>query len=443
MLAAYSILAAAPDGDTVALARVIVDAGQGCPSLVTEAGAVAMRARGNPDPARFPVVVCEAVQPFGAAAQVEGAAIALPAVTRSPVRIAVVGDTGCGTWQDCADPAAWPFARLAEQAAGTGPDLVIHVGDYVYRGTPGTIEVNGVKRGTYNAGNYALEDEYCQLRDPYVSQNAAGSSLPDSWEAWRVDFFAPAAPLLSRAPWVPARGNHELCSRAGPGWFYFLDPHSDLLDGELRCPVQRQDSTALPNLLLSPPYRLDLGQLDLLVMDTANACDQHPNFPDRYAAQFAELAGPAEGKPAWLVSHRPIWGVDWLDQGTFQTSNVTLQQALRHDPHSAMPEGVELVLSGHIHRFEALTFPNTQRPPQLVVGNSGISLETDELAGQFETDLDGARVRGVAVDAFGYLDARPEPAGGWSARLVGTDAETLARCRSGAPGEPVCDAAVN
>ena len=124
-------------------------------------------------------------------------------------------------------------------------------------------------------------------------------------------------------------------------------------------------------------------------MDTANA-DEHPNFPDRYAAQFAELAGPAEGKPAWLVSHRPIWGVDWLDQGTFQTSNVTLQHALRHDPHSAMPEGVELVLSGHIHRFEALTFPNTQRPPQLVVGNSGISLETDELAGKFETDLDGA-----------------------------------------------------
>lgn len=61
-----------------------------------------------------------------------------------------------------------------------------------------------------------------------------GRSLPDSWEAWRADFFAPAAPLLSRAPWVPARGNHELCSRAGPGWFYFLDPHSDLLGGALR-----------------------------------------------------------------------------------------------------------------------------------------------------------------------------------------------------------------
>ena len=436
--AAYTVLAQAPDGGTVALARVIIDAGQRCPYLAMADRPVAMTARGNPDPTRFPVMVCEAIQPFGQTVAVVGTRITLSTVARAPMRIAVVGDTGCGTWQDCTDPEAWPFAQLAELAASAEPDLVIHVGDYVYRGTPGSIEVDGVKRGTYNAGNYALEDEYCQLRDPYVSQNGPGSSLPDSWEAWRADFFQPAAPLLSRAPWVPARGNHELCSRAGPGWFYFLDPHSDLLGGELRCPPQKQGGDALPNLLLSPPYHLDLGELRLLVMDTANACDQHPNFPDRYAAQFAELAGPAPGKPAWLVSHRPIWGVDWLDQGTYQTSNVTLQQALRHGPASAMPPGVELVLSGHLHRFESLTFPGTQRPPQLVVGNSGVSLETDELAGTFETELDGVRVQGMAVDAFGYLDARPEPGGGWSAQLIGTEVQTLAHCRSGAPGTPVC-----
>ena len=29
----------------------------------------------------------------------------------------------------------------------------------------------------------------------------------------------PAAELLATAPWVVARGNHELCSRAGLGWF--------------------------------------------------------------------------------------------------------------------------------------------------------------------------------------------------------------------------------
>ena len=92
-------------------------------------------------------------------------------------------------------------------------------------------------------------------------------------------------------------------------------------------------------------------------------------------------------------------------QGESEAELIELGKRLRSQ---LVPVG-ELEL--HIHRFEALTFPNTQRPPQLVVGNSGISLETDELAGKFETDLDGARVRGVAVDAFGYLDARPELGG--------------------------------
>lgn len=439
---AYTILAAAPVGATVALARVIVDLGESCPRLVTEAGTVAMAARGNPDPSHFPVTVCEAPLPLGTAARVEGTDLQLPPAATSPSHITLVGDTGCGTWQDCANPAAWPFATIARQAAEGRPDLVIHMGDYVYRGTPGSIEVAGVKRGTYNAGNYALDDVHCQLRDPYVSQNGPGSSLPDSWDAWQKDFFAPAAPLLSQAPWVVARGNHELCSRAGPGWFYFLDPNSDLLGGELRCPPQGQGGDALPNLILSPPYALDLGAMRLLVMDSANACDQHPNFPDRFAAQFADLSAAHDGRPAWLLTHRPIWGVDWLDQGTYQTSNVTLQQALRHEPDSAMPAGVELVLSGHIHRFEALTVAGTGRPPQLVIGNSGISLERDELAGKFETGLDGATVQGLAINEFGHLEARLEPAGGWTGRLVGTGGQAMAVCRSGVPGAAICQPAL-
>jgi hypothetical protein len=303
--------------------------------------------------------------------------------------------------------------------------LVIHVGDYVYRGTPGSIEVGGIKRGTYDAGDYAPDDEYCQLRDPYVSQNGPGSSLLDGWSAWREDFFVPAAPLLSRAPWVVARGNHELCSRAGPGWFYFLDPHSGLLGGELRCPAQVQGGDPLPNLRFSEPYQLDVGDRRLLVMDTPNACDQHANFPDLYAAQFAALAQHRDGKPVWLITYRPIWGVDWPNQGTYQTSNVTLQQALGQG--SALSPSVELVLSGHIHRFEALTFPGMQRPPQLVVGNSGISLATNELVGTFRTGLDRGEVEGLAVNAFGYLDARPEP---WTGSLIGTSGETLAKCAS-------------
>ncbi|HEX6014200.1 MAG TPA: metallophosphoesterase [Geminicoccaceae bacterium] len=436
VLAAYTLLAPTPGGGTVPLARAVVGAGRACPELATERGPVPMTARTNPNPATFPVEVCEAIYGLGERASVAG--LDLPEVAADPRRVVVVGDTGCGggTWQDCADPAKWPFAGLTAAAAKEPPDVVVHVGDYVYRGTPSSIEVNGVRRGTYNAGNYRPEDVLCQMRDPYVSQNGPGSSLPDSWEAWRADFFAPAAPLLRRAPWVAARGNHELCSRAGPGYFYLLDPSSGRLGGELSCPPQEQGSVALKNVVFPPPYRLELGALRLVVMDTANACDQHANFAEAFARQFAEVQRLAAGGPAWLVSHRPIWGVDGLDTaaGRFQTSNVTLQQALRRGPGAVLPAGVELVLSGHIHRFEALSFPGATRPPQLVVGNSGVRLAEDALSGRFATELDGVPTRGLALNEFGFLDAQPTSGGGWTGQLMGPGAAVLARCGSPAPG---------
>ena len=435
--AAYVVLAPAHDGATVALARVVVPRDQTCPSLATATGRLATVPRGNPDPARFPVTVCEAVLPTGTGAVVADTATALPAFVPASARIAILGDTGCGTWQACADPAAWPFARIAARAAEADPDLVVHVGDYVYRGTPTYVAIDGVRRATYNAGNYALDDTDCQLNDPYYSQNGQGSALPDSWAAWREDFFIPAAPLLGRAPWVVARGNHELCSRAGPGWFYFLDPGSDLLGGARSCPAQTQGGDALANLAFTPPYAVELDGLRLVVMDTANACDQHANFADRYALQLDEVAQLAATGRTWLVTHRPIWGVDWLDAGTYQTSNVTLRQALTQTAASGLPDGVGLVLSGHIHRFEALTFAGRQ-PPQLVIGNSGISLERDELQGSFTVDFDGRSARGMAVDAFGYLDARIRPDGAWSGDLLDPAGTILARCASPTADGEVC-----
>ena len=55
----------------------------------------------------------------------------------------IFGDTGCriklkkhGDYdtQDCKN--GWPYAKIALHAAATNPDLVIHVGDYVYREVP-------------------------------------------------------------------------------------------------------------------------------------------------------------------------------------------------------------------------------------------------------------------------------------------------------------------
>jgi hypothetical protein len=90
--------------------------------------------------------------------------------------------------------------------------------------------------------------------------------------------------------------------------------------------------------MLAPPYRLDLGKLRLVVMDTANSCDQHTNFPAEFTRQLDELETlTTGGDRAWVVSHRPIWGVDWLNQDIFQTSNVNLQQSLRRSDRAACP----------------------------------------------------------------------------------------------------------
>ena len=84
----------------------------------------------------------------------------------------------------------------AEASLATArPDLVIHVGDYHYR------------------------EDAC----PAGHAGCAGSPFGYGFDAWNADFFGPAAPLLAAAPWVMVRGNHEDCSRAGEGWFRFLD----------------------------------------------------------------------------------------------------------------------------------------------------------------------------------------------------------------------------
>jgi hypothetical protein len=440
--AAYVLLAEDAADGTMPLARVIVAAGRACPTLASKQGPLAMVARRNPNPATFPVGVCEARYPFGEAVTVTGTELRLPVVGRKPRRIIVLGDTGCagGGTQDCDDPAAWPFAAFAAAAAKDAPDLVIHLGDYNYRGTPGTIEVHGQPQAVYDAGDNTPDDPRCQLQAPYVSQNAAGSSVPDSWEAWRADFFAPAAPLLARAPWVLVRGNHDLCSRAGPGYFYFLDPHSGVLGGEqLGCPAQQNGGSPLPNLVFVPPYRLDLGGLNLVVLDSANACDLYPNFAAAYAQQFAAVRQLAATGPTWLVGHRPLWAVNRGGSGTgagVQVINVSLQRALRRSgTDGSLPRAVQLVLAGHMHRFEAVTFASG-RPPQLVVGDSGVAITGDPLSGAFAATVDGQPAKGLAVNAFGYLDVQLGRSGRWwwgkvvNPLLPGPGPEALAVCGS-------------
>ena len=362
--------------------RVITEAAS-CPELTVDGAARAMRVRSPSDGSGFPVTVCEAPLPSGVrSAAVAGQALPVPAP--SPRRILVIGDTGCrlkapSSYQACNDPAAWPFARVAAKAAEWRPELVIHLGDFHYRESP------------------------C----PAGNAGCAGSPTGDTWAAWRADLFAPAAPLLRAAPWVVVRGNHELCSRAGQGWFRFLEPRP--------LPASCTDQT--------DPYLIPLDGIVLAMIDSSPASDDSAPPADvaRYAAQLDALAAMTPAY-TWLLTHRPVWGVVEFD-GQVATGNATLQAAMR----GRLPASLSLLLAGHIHLFEGLAF-EPRRPSMLLVGNGGTALDESPTKPLEGMTLDGATVTtGKALSSFGY--ATLEPAGGdWRARVHDLDGRVLTEC---------------
>lgn len=466
----YVVLGSAK-GETVAYARIVIDAGYACPQI--EGGAQAIRMTSRDNPHGFPVLVCEAEIDFGQTLTIalEDRALALPSVRTDPRRIVVFGDTGCKGYSAASNTGcpsgspAQPFASLAAAAAeGPAPDVVLHMGDYNYRGTSSrvlfTVEKDGkpkqVAEWTYDAGDGTGAADGCEQGSGAVfwSQSSANSNLPDTWEAWRDDFFRPARELLAKAPWVLARGNHELCSRAGPGWFYFLDPHSKLNGEQLSCPAPEPSAGALPNVVLSEPYAVDLGTLKLLVLDSANACDSFTDatFTARYAEQLAALSAMTSGdEVAWMMTHRPIWAVTGFSstESTGCTSadrwgciNQTLQAALRDGLGGAFPAAVKLLLAGHMHRFQSVTFAGAGRPPVVVVGTGGVALDPSPPLGTVEVSIDGSAAvslstgadvaaNGEQLPAFGYLDITYSPDGSWSGIVHSPPAGlTLATCGS-------------
>ncbi|HEU4457043.1 MAG TPA: metallophosphoesterase [Longimicrobium sp.] len=350
--------------------RAIYEAGTPCPAPATR--------RILPDSvaARFPVVVCQRT--------LDSVPLRLPRIARTVAapsavrRVVAIGDTGCReqSQPDCSAP-QWPFAAVADSARRAGQDVTVHVGDYIYR-------------------------ENCGVTprpDP----------CGDQWETWVADWFQPAGELLTAAPWVFARGNHEDCTRGGKGWFLFFDPRDVPSTG--CAPATDPYAVAVPGL----------GKI--LILDSACAPSYSTCWPapvpgkfandtmvavPEYARQMKAIADLAAGGVAsWLVTHTPVWARD----GTgFPDSLGTyiLQSALRHDSLGGrLPASVSLSLAGHIHLWEKLEFA-APRTPVLVVGDGGTSESCTIPVAAPGTIIDGVAVTDFRrIWSFGYtlLDA--------------------------------------
>ncbi|HXS06155.1 MAG TPA: metallophosphoesterase [Rhizomicrobium sp.] len=370
LTAAFFMAAMPASADTQAWVQVVASGGYearvltsdaACPVLNSDKGDVTMSVRA-PENGAFPLA-CAVPIPTGATeASVGGVSLPLPMV--APNRILVLGDTGCrikgGALQACNDPAAWPFPSVAAAAARLKPDLVVHVGDYLYR------------------------EEPC----PAGNTGCAGSPSGDNWPSWKADFFAPAAPLLAVAPWVILRGNHEDCQRAGLGYLRLLG--ADVFDPAAPCN---------PHLA---PLLVPLGGVTLAAMDNADAPDT--SIDDKlvpiYEKEFHDLAEvPA---PVWYVAHRPVWAAISGPLNLPIGGNATIIAAESKTP---LPPNIALMLSGHIHTFEAINYDGAT-PPQIVAGNGGDNLDITpvNLKNAVFQGHSGVGVKdGLSVGGFGFL----------------------------------------
>ena len=218
--------------------------------------------------------------------------------------------------------------------------------------------------------------------------------------------FTPFAALQAAAPWVFVRGNHEACERAGDGWFRFFDPRP--------MPSSCQAFT--------DPYAIELGNLQIIHLDSAGADDPtatpDPALVATYTPQFAKIAQLA-GANSWIVTHRPMWAIR-----TNANSNVVMQAASQN----AFPPGVQVVLSGHTHNFQAYSF-SIARAPQLVLGNSGDVLGANPTVAIAGFVLGNAAVaKGTSMSAFGFSTLRRTASGAWSVTAFDTLGAPINTC---------------
>jgi hypothetical protein len=406
-----------------ATARVIT-AASACPPLMVDNHVLPMRVRvphssiparaGQPHtPPSTAVLACEAPIAAGAVtASVLGRALPVPKA--APNRIVVIGDTGCRLKgreiQDCNDPEAFPFARVAASAAPFQPDLVVHVGDYHYREDP------------------------C----PAGRAGCAGSPYGYGYDAWAADFFTPARKLLAAAPWVLARGNHENCTRAGQGWWRWLDPRP--FEAGRDCDDPANDARGE----YSDPYAVPLGGgAQLIVFDTANTNWKGlPKTDPRraiYADTYRKVEQLARGASYNIaVDHHPLLGFGAKRDA--KTGDITLfggDQGLLDafgdaDP-GILPPSIHMLLSGHVHLWEQVSFASPH-PTQFIAGFSGSAEDTVPLPAMPPpgvTPASGAVVEHMSswIDGFGFMTMERTGADAWNVKVWDRDGRQQNSCR--------------
>lgn len=253
----------------------------------------------------------------------------------SPKTILLLGDTGCrikeskdsSEYQDCNNPKTWPFPKIVESALKENPDLVIHLGDYLYR-------------------EKCTVGKVCEKMSPVTGFG---------WKPWEMDFFQPMNMLLKKVPIIIVRGNHEDCNRAFQGYKLLLSNESWSKD------CLTYESTQI----------LVFGKTAIVNLDTSGISDTPGEEDKDLLDRLNDINTRIEKlkvKDIWIITHKPFYGIVTY-KNAFIPRNINLKNSLEK---SLLKDKQLIIFSGHIHTSMIV---ETKFAKQIVLGNSGTQLE--------------------------------------------------------------------
>ena len=351
-------------------ARAVVPNGVACPKVkktYTDGrrtqGTMTMRVPGaTTGPAFASLRACTANLPSGLSSASVGA-IYVPARLRTNItRIAAFGDVGCRVTtrqvQNCASPADWPMASIARRIAEEKPHVIFFTGDFLYR----------------EANCPAADIAKCGGSPGPAFTPVEGKFPPfsDTDYSWMADALIPMAPAFSAAPILVARGNHESCFRGGNGWMLFFEVKlkADACAPDVPGPDGKTQKTIAPSWSVDFPVA-DGRKLRVVMVDSNEGSNSSVNSwtpTQRTAYEAADkLAAPKSGRESWLITHRPMFGVDYpgsFDPGQLNWTSITQTAAAQ-----GLIANYNLMLASHVHVAQVVQIPG--QPAQLVLGNGG------------------------------------------------------------------------
>lgn len=337
--------------------RAIVD-NRDCPIACVDGEEIPMNERVSPVEKKFAEKVCELSLPR----ETKEIIIddhQIPTLSVQIKKIAFIGDTGCRVTnlveQACDSTKEWPLTLILNSISDHNPDLIVHVGDYHYREK--TCKSGQKCNQVYNYGS----------------------------DAWYSDWFDPARNISELSPFLFLRGNHEGCSRAYEGWFRYFDP-SDFSSAKCSDHI--------------PSWVFDVGPMQLDVFDSSYGKDSDYTEEQikTFNEQFDFLLQNNNSKPAWFLTHRPLWSHAKKSAIFYHDGNIAQVKAFGN----RFSANISAIISGHVHIAQIIFMK--EKPTQVMVGNGGSLLYSqNQKPVLYGVDLEDAKAQEIrTLHGFGF-----------------------------------------